>query len=124
MTRNSIRGRRFRLQADSPYASMRQLNFTLRICSCDVLSEVIQDGLPPLTLLLQWMLGFGIESNTDRYTISAIDELDGPGSISKSILNTLVGDDLCVRSSEVKTKAAIFGFHARGKRATHAQINK
>lgn len=97
--------------------------FNLWIGSRDVLGEVIEDGLPTLTLLFQRMLGFGFESYTYRHTLCAIDEFDRPVSVSKHILNALVRNDLCVRAFKIEAKAAIFGFHARGKPTPHAQIN-
>lgn len=77
-----------------------------------MLGEVVQDGLPPLTLLFLGVYGFSIERDAHHDTVCAGNELNDTTTVSERILNQLTGYDPGVCSGEVKTEAAIFGFHA------------
>jgi hypothetical protein len=78
----------------------------------NVLGKIIQDSLPPLTLLFDRILFFSIERDTHRYTISSRHELDRASTVSKGVLNQLMGHDVGIRSGEVKADATVFGLHA------------
>src|SRR5262249_56956121 len=78
----------------------------------DVTSEVIENRLPALALLLDRMARLTVECNAHFDTGLALGELDLSLAIAEGILNQLRLDDLRVRSCEVKAHAAVLGLHA------------
>lgn len=85
--------------------------------------EVIQDCLPPLTLLFLRVFGFRIERYANGNTVCAGNELNGASTVTEGILDQLIGHDLGICSGEVKAKAAVFGFHPRRELAADTQID-
>ncbi len=69
--------------------------------SVNVFGKVVQDSLPPLTLLLNRVFRFGVKGDSHSDTVWTVHKFDRPGSVSKGILNQFVGNDLGVRFSKV-----------------------
>jgi hypothetical protein len=78
----------------------------------DVASEVIENRLPALALLLDRMGRFAVECNAHFDTGLIWGELDLGLTITKGILDQLRLDDLRVRSSEIEAHAAVLSLHA------------
>ena len=66
--------------------------------------KVIQNGLPPLTLLLFWVQGFRIKRHGHPYAFRLLLKLHTGGTVAKLVLNRLAFNDLCVGTFEVKAK--------------------
>src|SRR5437016_3497307 len=79
-----------------------------RLC---VASEVIENRLPALALLLDRMGRFAVECNAHFDTRLTWGELDLGLTITEGILDQLRLDDLRVRSCEIEARAAVFGLH-------------
>lgn len=96
---------------------------TLLLGCFNVLSKIIEDGLPSLALLFDRIFSFSVERGAHRNTICAIQELDSTSTVSEGILNQLVRDDFGIGSGEVKAEATVFGLHARVEGTANPQIN-
>jgi hypothetical protein len=88
-----------------------------------VASEVIENRLPALALLLDRMGRFAVKCNAHIDTGLDRGEFDPGLSITKGILDQLRLDDLRVRSSKIEAHAAVLSLHAGGKFATLSQID-
>src|SRR5262245_56596787 len=90
----------------------------------DVASEIVENGLPPVPLLLDRMRLLAVEGDADFDAIRAGSKLDLGCAIAEGVFNQLVLDELGIGSSEIKTHTAIFCLHAGGERAAHAQVDR
>src|SRR6185295_2146079 len=89
----------------------------------NVASKVVENGLPPVTLLLDRMSLLTIEGDPDFDAIRGRSKLDLGGAIAEGVFNQLVLDELRIGAGEIKAHAAIFCLHARGECAAHAQVD-
>jgi len=78
----------------------------------DVASEVIENRLPTLALLLDRVSRFAVECNPYFDTGLLRREFDLGMAITEGILDQLRLDDLRVRSCEIEAHAAVLGLHA------------
>ena len=78
-------------------------------------TEVVQNGLPPLLLLLDRMSWFTIEGDSHSDTIWAIGKLDLRRTVAERVLNQLGLCDSCIGAGEIKPDAAVLCLHARGE---------
>src|SRR6516164_444796 len=78
----------------------------------DVASEVIENRLPALALLLDRIGRLAVECNAHFDTSLTWDELDLGLTIPEGILDQLRLDDFRVRSCEIEAHAAVLGLHA------------
>src|SRR5687768_3041946 len=78
----------------------------------NVPGKIVQNGLPPLTLLLDRIFCFSVERDAHGCTVSARQKLDRCGTVSERILNQLVRHDPGIRSGKVEPEATVFSLHA------------
>src|SRR6266480_2708582 len=78
----------------------------------NVPGEIVQNGLPALTLLLDGMRRFSVEGLTYGDATGSRRKLDPQRAFTERTFNQLVRHDLRVGPGKVKTHAAVFGFHA------------
>ena len=74
--------------------------------------KILENCLPSSSLHLDRVSLFRIEGKADRHAILCRYKFDLCGAITEGVINQLVIDDLCIGSGEIKTHAAVFGFHA------------
>jgi len=79
----------------------------------NVLFEVVQNGLPALTLLLDGVRRLRVKGFAYRDAILPSYKLDQQYPAAESALDQLMLDDIRIGPSEIKAHAAIPGFHAR-----------
>lgn len=77
-----------------------------------MLCKSIQDGLPAFFLLFDGVLGFGHERHAHGDPVRSLHEFDRGYSLAKFVFNQLMWDYLGVGTCKIKSKVAIFGFHA------------
>lgn len=78
----------------------------------DMAGKVVQYGLPAIALLFDGMSFLTIEGDAHANSFRIIGELDLSRAVTEGILDQLVLHDVCIRSGEVKTHAAVLCFHA------------
>src|SRR5262245_21923988 len=86
--------------------------------------EIVENGLPTASLLLDGMGLLAIEGHLDFDTIWAGSERDPGRAIAEGIFDQLVCDELRIGSSEIEAHAAIFRFHARREVPAYAQVDR
>src|SRR5205814_9686328 len=90
----------------------------------DVSRKAVEDRLPATLLLLDRVGLFGVEHDADDDAVRTGHELDLGLAIAENIFDQLVLDDRRVGAGEVKTHAAVPGFHARREYAAFAQVDR
>ena len=90
----------------------------------DVAREVVENGLPPLALLLDRVRSLTIEGDADPDTIRDSSKLDPSCAIAEGVFNQPVLYDLRIGSGEIEAHAAIFCLHARGECAADPQVDR
>lgn len=81
----------------------------------DVLGEVIQDSLPPLTLLFERVFRFRIECDAHGDTIWTCQKIRLLRLGRRRHIQSICRHYLGVRSCKVEAEATVFGFHARSE---------
>jgi hypothetical protein len=94
-----------------PFVSCYYRHEKLPAC-LNMASEVVQNSLPPVSLLFERMSWLTIERYMHPNAFRDISELDLRRPITEGIVDQFVLHNICINSGEIKPHAAILCLHS------------
>ena len=91
--------------------------------SPDVTGEVVQNGLPPGTLLLLRVGGLTVEADGNSHALRLLAELNDSKTVTEAVLDQFVVNDPRVLPREVEPERSVLGLHSGGELASGSEVD-